>query len=362
MLRRRQASHYRYQASPDADGKWYNEMQDRPGADGLRNKYPWSAYFEDIVEDILKNRPLPFLVDVGGKPTPDQQALFSLATHAIILGGNEEELELWRTIVTRQGLTIIVEVLSSQTEADCIRSEQVPLQVTLSGLERGRIFDAAASPVWQALAERTHAALSFSDDDVWNYHWGKLDCNRFPFHAAKWLFQLPSQKNLWEFSDLALLRTALDPTMPLALFADFPVWVAPAIALHCNTPPICFDARLGWIEIPILHATDDPERSPWSVNIREAVDHFSLDIRLRYTHLSHTPDIGAMLPTPPSHKPLIVNGQLPRWLFVALTLYYAERGYTIGIGIPKEKRAVLLNGAYRDNPITWTPPPPSKSA
>lgn len=321
-----------------------------------RVKHAWDHYFEEVVEQILENRPLPFLVDVGGKPTETQQELFALGTHAIILGADEHEIAEWRTIVERQGLTVIAEVYSRQSGYDAVWESGPPLVVQLTHLERGRQASDAASAAWQALVAAVTNIVEPSGVAAWDYHWQHLDTEILPFHAEEWLVQRHGRTQ-WEPSDLIDLLEALSYDGTIALFADYPTWIAPSLVAHKNADLLFFDARFGWLPIPTLTADPDPDKSPWLAYVVAGNGYTSLRLKLRYSHLPPHPTFYGTLPTIDTAQPVVIDGQLPRWLFTALARHYAQAGHEVAIALPRDNRAVVVNGTCFGSVIPWEPLP-----
>ena len=83
-LRDRAVAHYVLRACPDGEGDWSNEAEQQH-VRFLRYKGEFTPEFVEQMAAFLQRRHLPLLVDVGGKPTTDQEALFSYCTHAVLL-------------------------------------------------------------------------------------------------------------------------------------------------------------------------------------------------------------------------------------------------------------------------------------
>lgn len=77
-LRQRQVSHYVLRACPDGEGDW--SMESPPDTVRLlRNKGLFTDQWVDQICRDLQQRHLPLLVDVGGRPTANQQRILAAA-------------------------------------------------------------------------------------------------------------------------------------------------------------------------------------------------------------------------------------------------------------------------------------------
>jgi len=77
QLRDQKVDHYVIRACPDGEGDYSNEA-DQDLVRLIRQKGAFTSTFVQHVSAALANRILPLLVDVGGKPTPDQEVIFSI--------------------------------------------------------------------------------------------------------------------------------------------------------------------------------------------------------------------------------------------------------------------------------------------
>lgn len=107
---------------PDGDGAWFNDAyKNNPDkAKELKEKYKaqfTSQFAEDKAQQIRPiNIPL-VLFDVGGKMnnnqlTPENKIIMQEATHAVIVGGDETEIAVWRKCCQDLKIDVIAEVES----------------------------------------------------------------------------------------------------------------------------------------------------------------------------------------------------------------------------------------------------------
>lgn len=133
----------------------------------LRQKGHFSADFVDLVCRDLKQRHLPLLVDVGGKPTPEQERIFDQCTHAVLIAAAPEALAPWRALAERHGLVVIAELHSVLDGDDFIEAETPVLRGRIGGLERRT---GVGGPMLQALARRLQQIFSYSEQELKSLH------------------------------------------------------------------------------------------------------------------------------------------------------------------------------------------------
>lgn len=154
-LRKRRIEHYVVRACPDGEGDWSNEAH--PDTVKLvRQKGRFTSDFVGQVVRDLGRRHLPLLVDVGGKPQPDQEVIFVQCTHAVLIARDEAALDEWRAIAQRTGVSVIAELFSDlETEPALLETGNL-LRARLNGLERGHMLE---GPVFDVLVEHLAAYL-----------------------------------------------------------------------------------------------------------------------------------------------------------------------------------------------------------
>jgi len=110
-------------ACPDGEGSWFQETVNANPELAKQCKASYkSAFTPEFVRrvaDSVANCTLPLtLVDIGGIPSVENEAICASATHAILLAGDTDEeswsqrLEVWREFCGRLGLRIIAEIHS----------------------------------------------------------------------------------------------------------------------------------------------------------------------------------------------------------------------------------------------------------
>jgi len=170
-LRRLQIEHYVLRACPDGEGDWSNEAPAEL-VEQIRDKGKFTKLFVDRVCRDLARRNLPLLVDVGGRPQPDQEAIFEGCTHAILLvkediEQEEDGLARWRDLAQKYDLTIIAEYTSTLQDQAEITTEEPILQGKITGLER---HTQATGPVFDALLQRVCVILEHDESELREKH------------------------------------------------------------------------------------------------------------------------------------------------------------------------------------------------
>ncbi len=110
-LSQAQVAHYVLRACPDGEGDWSQETS-KDQVRLSRQKGQFSDEFVEGVRHDIERRHLPLLVDVGGKPTLEQEQIVRACTHAVLLSATPEGLAEWRERAERCGLILIAELQS----------------------------------------------------------------------------------------------------------------------------------------------------------------------------------------------------------------------------------------------------------
>src|SRR5512137_1072316 len=157
-LRLRGVDHYVLRAFPDGEGDWANQA-DQNLVRAIRIKGAGTpGWIERICQDIDR-RHLPLIVDPGGRPTDWQEAVLDQCTHAVLLWRDAESHQMWHTLLTEHGLSLLAELRSDLHGDNVIGDADLVLRGTLAGLERGHM---ASGPVLEALVERVAALFNYT--------------------------------------------------------------------------------------------------------------------------------------------------------------------------------------------------------
>ena len=158
-LRRIENAPYPYviTACPDGEGSWFQETvnADPERAAELKAAYKakFTPAFVQRIADSVRNCSLPMvLVDIGGIPSVENEAICAGATHMVILAGDASKIPAWREFALKVGLTIVAEIDSvyNGTQDEVRGIEDQVLRGAVHHLERGE--PVAERPTEKALA------------------------------------------------------------------------------------------------------------------------------------------------------------------------------------------------------------------
>lgn len=319
QLRAWNVEHYVLRACPDGEGDW---SQQAPPATVqlLRYKGAFDATFVDRVCHDLSRRHLPLLVDVGGKPTPDQERIFDACTHAILLAPDDSGLAYWREKAERHGLAIVAELHSTRAGEDVITSLHPVLRGQIANLER---HTAAFGVATLALAERVRDLLSYDRAEL-----SRRNLRNAPTELAVDLEQLaawlalPPTPDRWTPEHLPAAMAYL-PTAALSLYGRGPSWLYAAVALHVVPHPFyLFDARLGWVAPVAFTLTVAARQHILTWESRQATTYTQLNLGATESYLDYTTFAGVELPQLDVQRGVVLSGKLPNWLLVGAALAY----------------------------------------
>lgn len=365
-LRARDIDHYVVRAyPPDGEGDWF--LAGAPAAvRPYRIKGAVSeAWLPRLCRDI-RARHLPLIVDMGGLPTAEQEALLDACTHALLLTRDAASHQEWAARVARHGLALLADLTSDLHGTNALTDPGAPLRGVLAGLERPRGADRpgamarsgpAAGPAFDALVDRL--ADLFGDAAV---GLRRRHLEAAPVELAVDLRQLAHRLHVapgaWAPADLPAVLDYLPTGQPLGLYGRGPNWLYAAVAAHARPAAfVLFDARRGWIAPPALRAASSGHSAsppaPWRLAIanvagshhrpgdvyRPAGVLWTLTLPERY--LDPEDVQGAELPPWPAAG-LILSGQLPHWLVTALAR--AHRGPWLALHQPQLAAAVVVAG------------------
>lgn len=321
-LRAAKVDHYVLRACPDGEGDWSQEtLPDTVRL--LRNKGQFTESFVTNVCQALQGRHLPLLVDVGGRPTAEQEQIFDCCTHAILLSKDDTAMSEWRALVTRHHLSIIAELQSTLTEAEAVFAEYPILRGRVCGLER---HQPVHSHLIDRLAWNLKTLFHLSTVDLPTLHMATaptelaVDLDRM----RRAIQTTPSER--WHPADLPAALEYLPAATPIALYGRGPNWLYAALAAHA-TPAACyqFDPRLGWVQPPLLQQTTHPPATPLHFTHLRQHSYDWLEVQVTDTYLDYSEAQQLDIPTLATDSGLILSGKMPHWLLTALVRAYQPR-------------------------------------
>lgn len=342
QLRAWKVAHYVLRACPDGEGDWSQEAPPET-VRLLRRKGQFSDAFVDLVCRDLAQRHLPLLVDVGGKPTPEQERIFDQCTHAVLIASDVEALKPWRQLAERHGLVVIAELHSVLDSADFIEAETPVLRGRIGKLER---YTDVGGPMITALARRLQQIFSYTDKELKDLH--------FP-HAPTELIvdvdqlggylRLPAEKRRWQPQHLpeALRCTPKDA---ISIYGRGPNWLYTALALHAAPHPVyLFDPRLGWTQPTTLTCAASAEQGAIAWQLEPRAGFTRLTIQPGAAYLEYEEVNGAMLPLLDTSRGVVLSGKLPYWLLVGAALAYRHHPWIAVVQAQQERRGIVVMGS-----------------
>lgn len=322
-LRDRKIDHYVLRACPDGEGDWSNEA-DAGVVRLIRDKGQFTDSFVAHVCENLANRHLPLLVDVGGRPTREQEIIFDHCTHAVLLSSDPVLLAQWRDLVEDHGLIVVAELHSQLHGEARIDSEDALLSGVLTGLER---HTNAQGPLFDRLTDRLANLLTVEDTDLRKTHAQlcpidmvvELDRLAIPLG-------LPADTKQWKAEHLPLILDYLPAHTALALYGRGPNWVYAALAVHTQPAALYqFDPRLGWVHPPSIQFSAKPVKDLLTWQFIERDTHLRLEFTLPHSYLDYSEAVQLHIPPLISDSGLVISGKLPFWLLTAVVRLYSER-------------------------------------
>lgn len=127
---------------PDGEGSFFSQTarHNPEFARQLKDEYkrkftPEFAKTKARDISVIPNSLLVF--DVGGKISPENRTIMSQATHAVILGKSDAEIETWRAFCQELNLPVVAILYSDyQGTADCLDGESAILKGSVHHLDR----------------------------------------------------------------------------------------------------------------------------------------------------------------------------------------------------------------------------------
>ena len=247
-LRKIGVAHYVLRSAPDGEGDWANEA-DQQVVRQIRPKGKYSPEWVNYMCQDIANRHLPLLVDVGGRPTAWQEAVFGYCSHAILLTPDEPARRVWGNLAAKHGLSLLADLHSSLNGDDFVQSRQPFLQGQICRLERGIV---AKGSVFQALIEVLSNLFAYDDAELRRMHLAlaPVELTVEVGRIGQTLGFGPNSY-LWSPENLPALLDYVPPMTALALYDRGPNWLYAALARHAYPAELYqFDVRLGWISPP----------------------------------------------------------------------------------------------------------------
>lgn len=357
-LRARGVPHYVLRACPDGEGDWVNEA-DQATVKTIRIKGDFTSEFTAKVAGYLQRRHLPLLVDVGGRPTPIQQAVFAHATHAVLLVAENREnpqayaqtLADWQEIMAQQRVPVIAQIKSVLAGENHLVTAAPVLSGVLANLERGQT---AAGPLFTALVDKIQALFQTNAEDVAAFHLSQAPVE-LALDLPALAGTLGSADGYWRPQQLPALWDYLPQGKPLAGYGRAPNWVYAALAMIAHPAPVwLFDVRLGWIDPPVLplHLPAKADRQTgWEVSVRDDDAFTLLEMKTQSQYLDIDDVQRLPLTAVPQGKGLLLSGKIPHWLVMAVARQVGAALPWTAVYQPPLGGAVVVSSAVESRPV-----------
>lgn len=270
-LRALDVDHYVIRAyPPDGEGDWFLEGDPETVRSFRRKGAGSEAWLAPLVRDIAR-RHLPLVVDLGGMPTPDQEAALDVCTHAILLvrqcmtGGalarDVAAHRVWSQRFGRHGLVLLADLDSVLDGVSVLEGDAPIITGTLAGLERGT---RAEGPVLAALVSRLAGLFRAASAGLARHHLATAPVE-LAIDLAALARTLAIHPLAWPSEALPRVLAYLPEGEPLAVYGRGPNWLYAAIAAHAFPAPFyLFDVRCGCARRILRQACPmRARRSPW---------------------------------------------------------------------------------------------------
>ncbi|MBC7222968.1 MAG: hypothetical protein H5T59_01605 [Anaerolineae bacterium] len=342
-LRARGVQHYVLRAYPDGEGDWANEAQ-QALVRRIRVKGWGSPQWVARVCRDIRSRHLPLIVDVGGRPTPWQEAVLGCCTHMILLHRDAASRREWQHRARRHGLPLLADLRSDLHGRQVVEAEGRVLRGVITGLERGTT---ATGPTFDALVERLCLLFAYSPEEIRHAHMAQA-----PVETVVDLDRLARAVGAdplhWQPGDLPAVLRYLPSRKPLALYGRGPSWLYAAVALAADPAPFYqFDVRLGWVTpgVPALGSAE--AAGPLFVEVKPRKDHARLEVSIPGEYLDYAEAQRAIVPRAPSGQGIVLSGKLPLWLWTGLALAYRRAPWLAVYQPQQAQHAVVVHSRAR---------------
>jgi CRISPR-associated protein Csx3 len=365
-LRQLGVAHYLLRSAPDGEGDWFLAGQpDVVQTLRAMHKRHYSSHFITHMHNAIMARPLPLLVDIGGRPQGDQINLIKACTHSILLYRSEEERLQWRTMLNEARLTPIAE-LRSTLNGDEIATERQPyLRGTISGLQRDPRMRKTGL-VFGILLELVAGICSYDASSLEQIH---LKHAPFPVVnerdlAGKLSVPVEGERTIWSPSHLAHISNLILTSKPISIYGRGPVWLASALAaLTLPESFVIFDARYGWLSPPplrLLESTNLLANTRVSADVNIKVLPFQdqdawVEIGLPGGTIEPY-EIGITSLPSRVQGGLVLSGKIPRWLFATLVHHLAPNHAWLAVDDPRLSQAIIVSSNSHSHQVGDTLP------
>lgn len=340
-LRKHQIDHYILRACPDGEGDWANEA-DQVLVRTLRIKGEWSPQWVESMCRDIEQRHLPLLVDIGGKPTLEQEQMLDCCTHSILLTKDSDSYIEWQQRLARHGLLPVAELTSAvEGESDLTASSPL-VEGMITNLHRSTT---ASGVVFAALVDRLATLFAYDRIELRRNHLAlapvelAVDLDRLALTLG---FTKAGHEVTWQPEHLPRLLDYLPAGAPLALYGRGANWVQAAAArLAYPAAYYSFDIRLGWVAAMALRVTASESDAPLQFEQSQTATYTHLIGRLASPYIDYRELAQFTAPPLPLDRGVVLSGRLPYWLYTSLIFTYQAAPW-LAVYQPQLNGAVIV--------------------
>lgn len=320
FLRNENVLHFYFRAAPDGEGDFSSEAPQELVSQ-IRTKGKFTPEYIKNICTAVERRLMPLIVDMGGKPTPEQQVLLTHCTHGIIISSDPDAIAWWQERYEQFGVTTIA-ILHSQLEGEEEITCDAPiLQGRITGLQRGKD---AKGILFERLAWLLRNLFSFDQCELRKRHLSVAPSTTLELNRLGQSLDIENSR--WKPSDLPAVLDYLPKGEPLSIYDRGPNWLYGAIANHvCPAPLHQFDPILGWVAPISCSVLPDarPAEFTWEISAKDG--RAAITFKIAHGGYLDYHSLGTVeLPDADLPNELILDGKIPLWLVTALVYAYQD--------------------------------------
>ena len=350
-LKKDQVQFILLRTTPDGEGDWFLEAEKGVGM-ALRQEQK-GEFTPQLVEravSAVRNRSLPMLVDVGGRPQGDQFRILRACTHSILLYRTDAERTQWQAWLDETGLIPIAALRSELDGQDQITSKTGPLQGIISGLDR---FNPRLGSTFTRTMAHIRGIFDYPPSMIQERHLMAAPQGALVITVSNLArtLEVPQDErgHWWSPAHLPSVIRRLPSGKSIALYGRGPAWIYAAIAAHTAPAPFyLFDARhFGWMPLPpIILNSHEPDPD---IRFSEEMKTDTLRLKIKSQSRFLIPRSIYLPPLSPAST-IILDGKAPLWLTSALTRALMAQFSHIALYDPRLPEPVVVwkkNRHYR---------------
>ena len=324
---------YLYRAAPDGEGNWF--AQSNPALARmlrLEARGPWTERWVQLSCQHLADRRMPLIVDIGGRPRPDQLAMFDQCTHAVVISRDEEARHTWLALARQHNLRLIADLHSDLHGEPHIETTPPeagrPLRATITGLDRtAPVLDA----VFAAVVARVAKVVNLPGDTLRRVHMAAapFDLDELPlvdFDVISQALHPTDPHHHFVPEDIPGVLAQIPTGVPIAVYGRVNVAMLAAVA-QARDIAWQFDVRLGWVQPPVIRLATDTNAEQHNAAIQLtrvalATGRYRLDVERLRPPLELHDTVGLVVPAVERGSRVLLNKPFPLWLLTALVKAY----------------------------------------